>query len=971
MFDALTTVASPLLIVLIFGFLIYRFGFFLRRELSGRVPFVTGGLLLLIAALWEVVELSPDYPDWFVIGAYVVIDLTQYVMAAAGLILSVIGLALYADYWQERREEVDERLARLSILDHLQHDSRQPYHLLEMLNISLREILVHYPMVCGAVFLVNRPRRQFVLTSSCGLRKEEVSYLEYYPLERNVVSQAVELGDPLLVSQFDFFERTGTRVPSRFQSVLILPLISGMERIGGLLFFSEETKFFTTQDIRYLAPVAQWLAEKIKTARLARQLAQADTSRQEQSDRFSDLTARIGSAARATTLSDTVAAFCRSLVGLAGAESVHLYGLRQGELVFHGGSEPLFDLSENFRTALIEGIDRARPLVINQESSGLDTGVSVSHSSLIFPVVSSSSDALLLMRSGGPFSVDEGSLKVLNAFAQMAGLMIRMEDHDRERLTRRKGFEAVLELLQSDEVRSGSENSFAYFVALICRVLGRKTMGLALAADDNSSLRVIGLAGLAGSEYTDSLAIGPGEGGAGTAATSGKPLFFSGRTAVARHFETYHDSNRSAFQRILGERGYPEFVAYCPLTERDRVAVAMFVSGSMNETERSELERLLTLAAGLFSIRLSVSQMSRQPGASSTSAALADVVAAKVNDLNNHLSALIGTAELASRSSRTPEDLRRQLKNIVSSAEKAAGIVKAILPPHQNVPTLAPDLIGECIRSELAGIHVSGDLYMAGQRPRQITLNLGSLSPVALIRSRFEEFFRTLIDRFAVLAEDDDSLTISVYEKDGFAYLDISRHRQNFPPVGPVAAFGRYQAVEEVFRSRPADVFLEPILDSGAACAPDTEGRSPAFLSFRFPLAGPSLRPVAPAFVARLLAIDDQQVILDLISAMGQSLGYEVRTAVSAEEGLRLAEREVFDAVLTDLALPRLSGLEVARRISRLRPGIPIILVTGWATELTPGELAEAGIIEVLYKPFRIDQLTSVVRSVVTSRLTT
>jgi CheY-like chemotaxis protein len=126
---------------------------------------------------------------------------------------------------------------------------------------------------------------------------------------------------------------------------------------------------------------------------------------------------------------------------------------------------------------------------------------------------------------------------------------------------------------------------------------------------------------------------------------------------------------------------------------------------------------------------------------------------------------------------------------------------------------------------------------------------------------------------------------------------------------------------------------------------------------------------MSPTPAARLLAIDDQQVILDLISAMGQSLGYEVRTAASGEEGLRLAEQETFDAVLTDLALPRLSGLEVARQISRLRPGVPIILVTGWATELKPEELAAAGITEVLYKPFRIDQLTSVVRSVVAGRL--
>jgi len=969
MLDVITSVATPLLIVLVVGFLIYRFGFFLGRDIGGRIPFVTGGVILLVVALWKVVELVPDYSDWFVVGAYALIDLGEYLAAAVGLVLLVAGLALYADYWQERREEVDERLARLSILDHLQHDSRQPYHFLELLNISLREIIVHYPMVSGAVFLVNRARRQFVLTSSSGLRKEEVSYLEYYPLERNIISQAVELGDPMLASQFDFIDRAGGRVSSRFQSVLILPLVSGVERIGGLLLFSEEPKSFTAQDIRYLSPVAQWLAEKIKATRLARQLIQAETSRQEQADQGADLTSRIASAARATVSSDAVSAFCRALVGLAEAESVHLCGLRQGELVFHGGSEPLFDLSENFRAALIEGMDRARPLIINQESSGSEPGPKVTQSNLIFPIASSPSDALLLIRTGRPFSVDEGNLKLLDAFAQMAGLVVRMEDQSRERLTRRRGFEAILELLQSDEVMTGSDTSLAYFIDRICRVLGRKTIGLTLAARVGSALRVSGVVGLSAGEHTESLAVEPGEGGAGAAAVSAKPLFLYGRSAIARHFETYHDTNRSAFQRLFGERGYPEFVAYCPLVDADRTAVAVIASGAVEESERGELERLLTLAAGLFSLRLAMSQVRKQFRDTDLSITHADSTTFGINNLNNHLSALIGTAELASRDSRTPDEVRRQLRSIVSSAEKAAGIVKEVLRPQSHVQQPRHDVMSESICGELEKIHVSGDLYMAGQRPREITLNLGSLSLAGFARDRFAEFFRSLVDRFAVLAEEDDSITISTYEKDNYIYLDISRHRRNFPSVGQVAAFGRYLRVEEAFRDRPADIFLRHILDSGTTYAIDTEGRSPAFLSFRFPPAGPASRQMSPTPAARLLAIDDQQVILDLISAMGQSLGYEVRTAASGEEGLRLAEQETFDAVLTDLALPRLSGLEVARQISRLRPGVPIILVTGWATELKPEELAAAGITEVLYKPFRIDQLTSVVRSVVAGRL--
>ena len=546
---------------------------------------------------------------------------------------------------------------------------------------------------------------------------------------------------------------------------------------------------------------------------------------------------------------------------------------------------------------------------------------------------------------------------------------MKMEDQNRERLTRRRGFEVVLELLQSDEVRTGSDANLVYFIDRICRVLGRKTIGMVFSAQDDATLRVSGVVGFPAGENTEALAVEPGEGGAGAVAVSAKPLFLYGRTAIARHFETYHDSNRSAFQRLFGERGYPEYVAYCPLVDGEQTAVAVIASGAVEESERGELERLLTLAAGLFSLRLAMSHVRRQFAGAAPSIVLADSVAAGINNLNNHLSALIGIAELASRDSRTHDEVRRQLRGIVSSAEKAAGIVKNVLRTQPPIGQIPRDVVSECIRGELEKIHVSGNLYMVGQRPREITLKLGPLPPVGIGRERLGECFRDLVDRFAVLAEEDDTITISTYEKDKYAYLDISRHRRNFPSVEQVAAFGRYRQVEDAFRDRPADLFLKHLLDSGTTYAIDTEGRSPAFLSFRFQVAGSVSRPMSPPPAARLLAIDDQQVILDLISAMGQSLGYEVRTAASGEEGLRLAEREAFDAVLTDLALPRLSGLEVARQISRLRPGVPIILVTGWATELKPEELAEAGITEVLYKPFRIDQLTSVVRSVVAGRL--
>jgi CheY-like chemotaxis protein len=973
MVDVITTVATPLLVVLIAGFLIVRFGFLAGREVGGRIPFVTGAVLLLVVSLWNLAKLASDYSDWFVAGAYPLINFSGYLVAVLGLVLVVVGLALYADYWQERRTEVEERLGRLSILDNLQHDSRQPYHVLEMLNISLREILVQYPMAAGAVFLVNRARRQFVLTSSSGLHKEEVAYLEYYPLERNAVSQAVELGDPMLLTQFDFIDRSGARVPSRFKSILVLPLISGMEKIGGLLLFSEEEQFFGAQDIRYLSPVSQWLAERLKSARLARLLTQAENQRENSTARFADLTSRLGTASREAASSDPLTGFCTALVGLADSESVHLCGLKQGVLVFHGGSEPLFDVSENFRTALVDGLDRGKPLIINQESDDASQGGHIVQSSLLYPVPSSGADALLLVKSGRPFSVDDTGLKLLESFTQLAGLVVRMDEDNRLRLTRRKGFEVVLEILQSESVGSDATHGVEYFLEAICRVFPRKSICLAFVADGDAGFRAMGLSGRPEKDQVSDWQLEALEGGVGAIAETGRSLFMSGKSAVVRHLESYTDQHRSAFQRLFGERGLPEFLAYCPITDGRSSAVALIASFTLEDSERGEWERLLTLAAGLCSLRLTMSRPNRIEVTAEQSPKPIEVSGVLLNELNNHLAAVIGTAELVAQDDRLSEEARAKLRLITQQAEQAAGVARRTLTtgatPRMESPQ--PDQISQDIRRELDRVRVAGNLYMAGHRPREIELKLGPVPPVALPSLRFGELFRTLLDRFAALADDDDVFTVATYIRDRYAYLDISRHRRNFPPVAPIAGFGRYMASEEAFRNRPADVYLAHVLDTGTGYAVDSEGASPAYLSFQFPLLeteGGSTQPVKHDR-PRLLAIDDQAVILDLISAMGQSLGYEVRTASTGEEGLRLVEQESFAAVLTDLALPGVSGLEVARQVSRQHPGTPVILVTGWSTPLRAEELAEAGVTEVVNKPFRIEQLTAVVRAVVSSRV--
>lgn len=112
----------------------------------------------------------------------------------------------------------------------------------------------------------------------------------------------------------------------------------------------------------------------------------------------------------------------------------------------------------------------------------------------------------------------------------------------------------------------------------------------------------------------------------------------------------------------------------------------------------------------------------------------------------------------------------------------------------------------------------------------------------------------------------------------------------------------------------------------------------------------------------RILAIDDQQVIRDLLEDMSESLGYQIELAQDGEEGLKVFGKDNFDLVITELDLPQFSGWEVSREVKRLKPDVLVILLTEW-TELPEKKMIQDYEVDfVLNKPFRLDQLSHIIQ---------
>jgi DNA-binding response OmpR family regulator len=108
-----------------------------------------------------------------------------------------------------------------------------------------------------------------------------------------------------------------------------------------------------------------------------------------------------------------------------------------------------------------------------------------------------------------------------------------------------------------------------------------------------------------------------------------------------------------------------------------------------------------------------------------------------------------------------------------------------------------------------------------------------------------------------------------------------------------------------------------------------------------------------------LVLEDEQQIRETLVDALTRA-GHRVEAAADGLTGLARFQGGEFDIVLTDLSLPERSGLDVARAVKRMRPGIPVVLITGWGHLLDPALLAQSGVDLTLVKPFRLERVLAI-----------
>jgi PAS domain S-box-containing protein len=336
------------------------------------------------------------------------------------------------------------------------------------------------------------------------------------------------------------------------------------------------------------------------------------------------------------------------------------------------------------------------------------------------------------------------------------------------------------------------------------------------------------------------------------------------------------------------------------------------------------------------------------------------------HDFNNLLVAVLGNADLALREVVPGQPGRAAIENIRLAGLRAAELTDQLLAyagrSGAGTTRVEPSgLVEELLRiiapSIPNDIHVSVDmsvrLAVRGDpaQVRQVLLNLINNARDAIGGRGGEITIRGARVALSGRGETDDILTapageyVSIEVADNGPGMDAETRRHVFEPFFTTKHAGHglgLAAVLGIVRTH-----------GGGIRVISSPGRGARFVVL-WPVAVTStMHAASPTATRTVLVIDDEDLVRDVVARMVEDLGYSAITAADGMTGLELVERQVVDAVLVDLTMPRMSGADVVAALRARRPGLPVVVCSGYDRDGRGPVQADA----FLPKPFRMEAL--------------
>ncbi|MDH4264580.1 MAG: sigma-54 dependent transcriptional regulator, partial [Deltaproteobacteria bacterium] len=122
------------------------------------------------------------------------------------------------------------------------------------------------------------------------------------------------------------------------------------------------------------------------------------------------------------------------------------------------------------------------------------------------------------------------------------------------------------------------------------------------------------------------------------------------------------------------------------------------------------------------------------------------------------------------------------------------------------------------------------------------------------------------------------------------------------------------------------------------------------------------------ASVQTILVVEDEKSMRALLRTLFEEEGYAIEEAVDGIDALNKVRERFFDLILLDLKMPKMDGMEALREIKKINPGIPVLMMTAYATIRSAVEAMKLGAYDYITKPFNNEEIRAVVRSILEYR---
>ncbi|MBN1163152.1 MAG: PAS domain S-box protein [Candidatus Krumholzibacteriota bacterium] len=357
------------------------------------------------------------------------------------------------------------------------------------------------------------------------------------------------------------------------------------------------------------------------------------------------------------------------------------------------------------------------------------------------------------------------------------------------------------------------------------------------------------------------------------------------------------------------------------------------------------------------------------------------------HDFNNILTPIIGYSDMALSSLAPPDPLHEDLKNVLNGAHRAKELVQQILTfsrqmEQEHKPLYLHLIVKEAVQllrpTIPATIEIRQRIDTACERiladptqMHQVIVNLcansfhameekGGVITIELKQVEVD----ALTAQFRPHLEQKEYVRLSV--SDTGRGMDEATMDRIFEPFFTTKTVDKgtglgLSVVHGIVRSHRGDILVESEPGKGStfqvylpifeATVPDKE---------------PKEIDAIPGGREHILVVDDEKTVATMLRRMLERFGYTVDARHNSVDALKAFRKqpERYDLVITDLTMPNITGLDLAKELHRIRPSVPVIIMTGYGENIGGDILEHYGINEIIGKPIELRKFAAAIRKV-------